>query len=69
MNNAFEFPVTRHGEIEASFQLNLEENGLLQWKDFVQNILIDRTIVSGMLNYAYHMTPAFTLKPGIQFFT
>ncbi len=69
MNHAFEFPVTRHGEIEASFQLNLEENGLLRWKDFVQNILIDRTIVSGMLNYAYHVTPAFTLKPGIQFFS
>ncbi len=69
MKNAFEFPVTRHGEMGASFQLNLEENGLLQWKDFVQNILVDRTIVSGMLNYAYHMTSAFILKLGIQFFT
>ena len=64
MNQFVSLPVTRKGRIETRVEHNLEENGLLRWDDFVQNILSDRTILSVSLNYYYRVTPACEVTPG-----
>lgn len=69
MNQFVSLPVTRKGRIETRLELNLEENGLLRWDDFVQNILSDRTILSGSLNYYYRVTPALEVTPGFSFYS
>ena len=63
------YPLTRKGSIEATMQIDLEENGLLRWKDFIQNLLIDRTILSGSFRYVYRLTPSLGITPGIQIFS
>jgi hypothetical protein len=69
MYQSVNYPLTRKGKIEASLQIDLEENGLLRWKDFIQSILIDRTIVSGSFQYAYRLTPSIQITPGLQIFS
>lgn len=69
MNQNLVLPVTRKGRVEILFQLNLEENGLLKWDQFMQNILSDRTIVSGTLKYVYRLTPTIEFMPGVSFYT
>ena len=69
MYQAVVYPLTRKGSIEAAMQIDLEENGLLRWKDFIQNLLIDRTILSGSFRYVYRLTPSLGITPGIQIFS
>jgi len=69
IKQSMKLPVTRKSRIDARFELNLEENGLLRWDDFVQNILSNRTILSGYLHYSYRLTPALEMTPGISFYS
>lgn len=69
MKQFVSIPVTRKGRFETRLELNLEENGLLRWDEFVQNILSDRTILSGSLSYYYRVTPALEVTPGFSFYS
>jgi len=68
MNQTVTMPVTHKGRIETHVQLDLEENGLLKWKQFVQNIIIERKILTGSIKYPYRMTPVLQLVPGVSTF-
>lgn len=68
MHQTVSMPVTHKGRFETHVQLDLEENGLLQWEKFVQNILIERRILTGSIRYPYRMTPVLLLVPELSTF-
>ncbi|MFC1731845.1 hypothetical protein ACFL6I_16120 [candidate division KSB1 bacterium] len=62
------YPFRQKGEFHANLQVSMEENGLLQWDQFLQNRIIARKIAVGNLQYAYRWTENCTLTPGFTFF-
>jgi len=62
-DHTFIFPLTPKGTLDAKFQINLEENGLLRWDQFIQNILIDRKIVVASIAYDYQWSPRIHILP------
>lgn len=68
MDHVFSLPVTEKGELFVKFQVDFEENGMLKWKEFIQNVLIDRKIIIGQINYDYKWSSKFHIKPGFSTF-
>lgn len=61
-------PVSIKGSLKLNFRLDLEENGQLSWRDFLQNVLLDREVIYGSVKYDYKWSKHLTLTPGYMLF-
>jgi len=68
LDHAAEIPATLRGTIYLALKVDLEENGLLRWNKFLQNVLIDREIIVGSIRYKYCWTETVSIEPGYSIF-
>ncbi|MFC1553011.1 hypothetical protein ACFL7D_00105 [candidate division KSB1 bacterium] len=69
MRQTLSLPVSYKSRIEGNFSFEIEENGLLRWDEFVQNILFNRKIISSSVSYNYMLLTNFQVIPGISTFS